>query len=128
MATDMLKVVKGKQGEDVLRTLGAWVRDAPSNAPSLSQQWKKWVTRVEGQDLVQLTVDGRELMNELGAIVAGVLLVVDAETSGDEVAEEIARRWIAGSNGVQNASWQEQHAWNTRIVFGDGKGAEKSKL
>jgi alkylation response protein AidB-like acyl-CoA dehydrogenase len=121
MASDMLRVLKGKQSAEVLRVLEAWLqRVAGTQTTGLRERWWRWGMRVKGAGLEELLVEGREVMVELGRIVAGVLLFVDAERDGDEVAAEIARRW-AGSAGT-STDWREKARWDRRIVFGDDGG------
>lgn len=121
MASDMLRVLKGKQGAEVLQVLESWLhRVAGPEATSLRERWWRWVMRIKGSGLEELQVVGREAMLELGTILAGILLFVDAERDGDEVAAETARRWM-GTVGP-STEWREKVKWDKRIVFGDGEG------
>jgi alkylation response protein AidB-like acyl-CoA dehydrogenase len=125
MAADMLRVLKGPHGPAVLATLGAWLGEAVSEQARARAPWLAWRTIIEAADLQELMVDGRELMFALGRIVAGVLLVADADRDGDEVAREIARRW---TGQAQRSTWQERVEWDRRIVFGDECGDRNAKL
>jgi alkylation response protein AidB-like acyl-CoA dehydrogenase len=121
MASDMLRVLKGKQGPEALQALEAWLqRVGGQEAMPLRERWREWVLRVRGAGLQELQVVGREVMLELGRIVGGVLLFVDAERDGDEVAAEIARRWTGGAGASRD--WMEKVKWDKRIVFGDVDG------
>jgi alkylation response protein AidB-like acyl-CoA dehydrogenase len=125
MASDMLRVLKGKQGAEALQVLEAWLqRVAGPETTELRERWWRWVMRIKGTRLEELQVVGREVMLELGRILAGVLLFVDARRDGDEVAAEIARRW-AGSAGT-STDWREKVRWDKRIVFGDGDGRHEA--
>ena len=130
MATDMLRVLKGKQGAEVLRVLEAWLQQvAGPETTSLQERWWRWVMRIRGAGLEELQVVGREVMLELGRILAGVLLFVDAERDGDEVAAEVARRWTGGAG--TSMDWRDKVRWDKRIVFDDdggGHGVATSKL
>ncbi len=130
MASDVLRVLKGRAGAEALRALEAWLqRVAGPGTTGLRERWWRWAMRVRGAALEELQVVGREVMLELGRIVAGVLLRVDAERDGDEVAAEIARRWTGGETAP--ADWREKVKWDKRIVFGDensGHEVATSKL
>ena len=63
-------------------------------------------------------------MLELGRILAGVLLFVDAERDGDEVAAEVVRRWTGGAG--TSTDWRDKVRWDKRIVFGDGDGGHQA--
>jgi len=118
MASDMLRVLKGKQGPEALQVLEAWLqRVGGQKAMPLRERWRIWVARVRGAGLQELQVVGREVMLELGRVLAGVLLFVDAERDDDEVAAEIARRWTSGVDASTN--WKEKVKWDRRIVFGN---------
>ena len=94
----------------------------------LMQGVEKWLCRVMGESLERLLIDGRELMENLGRIVPGTLLIKDAEDAKDEIASEILRRWVVGDGmAVTKSAWNESHAWNQKsyLVL---RWAEKSKL
>jgi alkylation response protein AidB-like acyl-CoA dehydrogenase len=125
MASDMLRVLKGRQGAEVLGVLEAWLqRVAGPETTGLRERWWRWAMRVRGSKLEELQVVGREVMLELGRILAGVLLFVDAERDRDEVAAEIARRW-AGRDPTAT-DWKEKVKWDKRIVFGDGDDGQEA--
>ena len=125
MASDMLRVLKGKQGAEVLQVLEAWLqRVAVPETTGLRERWWRWVMRIKGAGLEELQVVGREVMLELGRILAGVLLFVDARKDGDEVAVEIARRWAGSASTATD--WREKVRWDRRIVFGDGDGGHEA--
>lgn len=127
LASDMLRVLKGKQSAEVLRALEAWLqRVAGPETTGLRERWWRWIMNVRGAGLEELQVGGREVMLELGRMLAGVLLFVDAERDGDEVAAEIARRWT-GSSGI-STDWKEKVKWDKRIVFGDGDGGHGAAI
>lgn len=62
-------------------------------------------------------------MMDLGWVVSAVLLAGDAMSDGDEVAWEVARRWVARKasvKGAEAAGWEECVEWDQKIVFGGG--------
>jgi alkylation response protein AidB-like acyl-CoA dehydrogenase len=102
MAHDVVRVMKGRDGEKVRSAFHTWVDDLMRG---WNEPWKraKEVIRAELGRLEELWttlgVDelrfrGRELLESFAWVVAAVLLVQDSEKDVDEVASEIARRWI----------------------------------
>lgn len=133
LAADLVRVLKGREGEGALETLERWVVACrPDEA--LRGRWERWVGRIRGDEVERLMVEVREVMRELGGVVAGVFLGVEAEVRGEEVAGEVARRWIGGEGGLgmgeegRGVGWRERGVWDTRIVFGiEGRG-ERSRF
>jgi hypothetical protein len=135
MADDTIRVLKGNKGAEVIIILERWVDAAlgrwenPSNGVvadcciPVSECWKSWVADIKGAKSERLTLRGREIMKNLGWIVSAILLVEDAMRDGDEVAWEVARRWVskkAGVRGAEAAGWENCVEWDRRIVFGGG--------
>ena len=98
-----------------------------------------WVTLYQRLDsnrsnLAATLTDGRQIMFSLAWIVAGILLIRDAERDGDEVAMEIASRWVLdGKDGVgefalaevvhaskhtRRQNGAERTNWDCRVVWG----------
>ncbi|KAK2756942.1 hypothetical protein FQN54_004910 [Arachnomyces sp. PD_36] len=133
MADDLVRVVKGRTGSKALAVLGHWVSNAVSIAEQNSMQaegqkiqelWKSWVKDME-KEKEELKWKGREYMHTLEVVVCGCLLVIDAARDQDEVAVEVAKRWIL-PNENRNRAWSLEAEWDRRIVFGDE--ARRSKL
>ncbi|KAF7183261.1 hypothetical protein CNMCM7691_003174 [Aspergillus felis] len=69
-------------------------------AQALNQAWAAFKGEVT-RDVASVLADGRRVIFTLAWILMGGLLALDAERDEDEVAVEIARRWIlAGEGGV----------------------------
>ncbi|RJE21931.1 acyl-CoA dehydrogenase [Aspergillus sclerotialis] len=84
-------------------------------------------------NLAATLADGRHIIFSLAWIVAGILLIRDAERDGDEVAMEIASRWVLGGRDgvgefalaeVVHASKHSRHQndaertnWDCRVVW-----------
>ncbi|OBT91975.1 hypothetical protein VE01_09961 [Pseudogymnoascus verrucosus] len=122
MAMDMVKVLKGHSGVDVLKVLETWLMAAGDAAAH--REWVRWAGKVKSEGLEELKVQGRQIMRELGKLIAGVLLQVDAERDGDEVAKEVSRRWICKSVNRTRGSWQSRCMWDRKIVFGSSDEAK----
>lgn len=134
MADDTVCVLKGKGGAEVLEALEKWVGTAAErwrNAENADEAcsrvlWKfgrRWVANVKNKEAQGLSVQGRELMEGLGWVVCAVLLVEDAASDIDQVACEIARRWIgkqSEGDRMNEERWEKGGEWDRKIVFGGG--------
>lgn len=134
LAGDMVRVLKGRQGSQVIDVVGIWLQGVIRGAKGhreeggmeeLRERWRLLRARIEKAEIEELLVSGREVMLELGRIIAGMLLFIDAERDGDEIAFEIARRWTAlgrtapATDNSSGGKWKEKVKWDRRIVFGD---------
>jgi alkylation response protein AidB-like acyl-CoA dehydrogenase len=102
MASDVVRVVSGKQGREIRRTFDSWVK---RQVDAWGMEWAhaqeiiqaengklgEWFVKMDPQELAY---KGRDVLERLAWIVASVMLVEDANTDGDRAAVEIARRWI----------------------------------
>lgn len=134
LADDLVRVIKGRIGSSVLAALEAWVSNAISiaeqhamraEAQKLQELWKAWVGDM-GKEKEELKWNGRKYMHELEVLVCGCLLVIDATRDRDEVAIEIAKRWILPDE-KRFGSWSLEAEWDRRIVFGD-EADKRAKL
>ncbi|MCJ1305689.1 hypothetical protein MMC08_008505 [Hypocenomyce scalaris] len=127
MAEDVVRVVTGRRGAEVMGALAEWVgmggeseRGMGGEMGSVRERWARWRRGVEGTGGEELKARGREFMGELGWIACAVLLCVDAGRDCEAVAAEVARRWVRG-DGNREMGWREREQWDRRIVFGDEK-------
>ena len=133
MADDVVRVLKGRDGQPLLQAVGAWVntitsrhqqsRQLQSVAQQLTELWQTWLQEVEGTGKEELKWDGRKVLQDLDLVVCGVLLLFDAARDEDEVAVEVARRWVRRNEKAKGASWQNEAALDRRIVFGEQANA-----
>ncbi|KAJ5837790.1 uncharacterized protein N7525_002978 [Penicillium rubens] len=150
MKGDNLSILSGWLGHVVslIRT--------PSLAGALKQAMASYLSRVTStRPQAALLADARRVMFTFAWILSGALLTLDAERDEDEVAMEIARRWVLlGEGGVGEfvyrdiakpyqcfnlRSGRDEHtrldckiAWGVelpgKIVFGHRSLSESSKL
>ncbi|KAL2216596.1 acyl-CoA dehydrogenase/oxidase [Thermoascus aurantiacus ATCC 26904] len=127
MADDLIRVIKGAGGSDVLAALGSWVAKAIAagrriglndECQTLKTLWDKLSAELAAKDRDELKWKGRDYLQDLDTLVCGCLLVMDAARDGNEIAIEIARRWTLGSNRP-GQSWRAEADWDRKIVFGD---------
>lgn len=142
MADDTIRVLKGKEGQDVMAALGHWVdtivdkwgivKSIASEAccDIVSQLWRGWTTEVRGKDAEELLVRGRDIMEDLGWLVSAILLVEDAKRDADDVSSAVALRWVSKKGDVKRKrplTWTEEAGLDRKIVFG-GSGMAVAKL
>jgi alkylation response protein AidB-like acyl-CoA dehydrogenase len=138
MATDVVRVMKGKDGEKTRRELNAWVEYS-------TKRWHStWAT---AQELVraelgkveemwttlgveELRFRGRSIMKSLAWIVSAILLIEDAGRSQDGAASELARRWVAqrALDGGVLTDWTDEAALDQQIVFGHDSRTDRARL
>jgi alkylation response protein AidB-like acyl-CoA dehydrogenase len=139
MATDVVRVMKGKEGEKIRKGLNGWV-------DGLVRQWEgdwKAAEEIVGAELGrleemwlglgadELKFKGRDLLQSLAWIVAAILLVEDARRDQSVIATETARRWIARKEiepRTESQDWKEVAVLDRRIAFGDGYKKDEAKL
>ena len=90
----------------------------------LLNELRRTKEQVATMDRSELQFRSPEVMESLGWIVAGALLVQDALKDNDPVANEIALRWLAKKDVRQQQKlsarpWQETAKLDKGIVFGN---------
>lgn len=128
LSWDLVKIVKGRKGQGVLESLDRWIQAAKPSSTVL-HMWLAWVNRVKSRKEEALLLDGREVLLELAKIVGAVLLEIDSRRDDDEIAKEIAKRWIAGHRDWKTAEPAGRTmAMNMRIVWGEHAADAWAKL
>ncbi|BEI80350.1 hypothetical protein CcaverHIS002_0108790 [Cutaneotrichosporon cavernicola] len=137
LSTDTVKVLRGKVGPGCTAALDRWLRANLSGSgfkverDAIQAAWNEalaWPT-----DKEELLHEAREVVETIGNIVCSMLLVIDAERDGNDVAAEIARRFTRQSFGLKppRANWEETHRMDQRIAFeadADSGRLERARL
>lgn len=126
MAHDVLRVVRGELQEETLKAVDVFVHgminqfDAlQTEGDEIKEMWRKWKEEVLTKDKSELELRSRELMERLGDVVMGTLLVLDAGRSRDGVAKDVLHAWIASrGHGGSDTDWREIVEREKRVVFG----------
>lgn len=146
MADDTVRVLKGRDGHNVLNTLNEWIGISTTTAEpavrqTLLQASQALTNHITSESAENLKLNGRGLLSRLGWLVCGTLLAADAAMDGNDVAGEVLRRWMerrekalfgfdfmGGERGLfgEDVSVESVH-WDRRIVFGEGLGG-KAKI
>ncbi|KAI9768091.1 MAG: hypothetical protein M1840_005125 [Geoglossum simile] len=127
LAVVAAKVLKGREGGKVLRAVDTWLHRVLNGKSgggvfaemrrALLSTWAELRADVMQIEVEELTFRGREIARTMSRIVGGALLLADAERDGDEVAGEVARRWVLGGKGG-SGGWMAEAEWDKKIVFG----------
>jgi alkylation response protein AidB-like acyl-CoA dehydrogenase len=141
MATDVVRVMKGREGEHIRKSLNNWVNGMIKH---WDDEWKtaEELVRAElgrleemwlGLSAEELKYKGRELLESLAWIVAAVLMVKDAQRDQDVAAAEMARRWIAQKEIEVRRSdttkdWKEGAILDRLVVFGGSEKINRARL
>jgi alkylation response protein AidB-like acyl-CoA dehydrogenase len=138
MGADVVRVMKGRDGEAVRKALNSWIQ---GRFRSWGATWKEqeetiraelgrleefWTEARGGAE--ELRWRGRSILEMLAWIVSAVLLVEDAERDGDDVAREVAKRWIALKAGSEETQdWKEVAQWDRKIAFASDEQVAQQK-
>ncbi|KAF7170952.1 hypothetical protein CNMCM5623_003399 [Aspergillus felis] len=133
LASEVVRFLLARDNFTVFAAWAEWVLGmiwTEGLALALNQAWAAFKGEVT-RDVASVLADGRRVIFTLAWILIGGLLALDAERDEDEVAVEIARRWIlAGEGGVGDTLHRgimkpygdvdaNDHArWDCRIVWG----------
>ena len=131
MSHDVLRVIFGKTSKEVLGAMDDWVahvvkvssKSLRGNAEAVAVLWEQWRNFIASRDQGEVELRSREVMEKLGDVVKGALLVLDASRDEDVVAVDVVRSWLeergAGwSDSVDTRSWRDAVTRDKRIVFG----------
>jgi len=136
----------------LMRVIGE-IEDEAMNA-ALQAAWSVLEGKLRAEkDLGDVLAEGREIMFSFAWTVSGVLLAHDAQRDGDEIAGEVARRWVLDAEGgvgefvlrdvvyregkrragaeidTGRANWDCRLAWGTDLPEGERvKGYREMKL
>ncbi|KAJ5711529.1 hypothetical protein N7488_005685 [Penicillium malachiteum] len=126
LATDVVKVMKGTIGSYIMAAFGRWIKSSlpkkesmASEASILSEKWSELQEAISSNSLEYLTMNGREIMERVCKLSAGVLLLADAARDDDPIALEVAHRWIHPVTLVSGLSVEEALTLDQKIVFGN---------
>ncbi|KAJ9612532.1 hypothetical protein H2200_004129 [Cladophialophora chaetospira] len=145
MADDsVLRVLFGKVKGEVVGSLDSWMTrmlllvrgHQPGkfldHAKQIALWWKQLKDFVNNATKEEAEMKSRSAMNLLVDIVQGVLLLVDAQEDGDEVAGLVVESWFASkipSAALVQSKWKDQVDSNLKIVFGsEGPGVPRARL
>lgn len=135
MAEDVVRVMTDKRvagGKVLSKMYGPWVEGVQSSYKATFPQEAEVVeTRLKGilalEDACkqpELLYRGRELLTHLEVITCAVLLLFDAAVDQDEIAVEVARRWVESRVSTDSSyartekSWQEMSLLDRKIFLG----------
>jgi alkylation response protein AidB-like acyl-CoA dehydrogenase len=148
LASDTVRVLKGRNGDEVIGALDRWVQKAlgrsetkgvglENERKNIAQTWghiRDTLKSGSSEDLLPLA---RNLVFKLADIVMGVLLVVDAELDANPAIKHICSRYLEepealhGIGPDSEGNWKDSLELNQKIVYGsesDTNARNLSKL
>ena len=141
MADDILRIVKGQAGPQVLAAVDAIVNSSTARfekqaksiqwAHAIGSTWRELRAAIERNSREELGLNGRALGKDLGWVICSILLGEDALSDGDDVSAEICLRWII--QRMHGTTWDVQDLASScsierAIVFGQDPASPSAKL
>ena len=143
MAHDVLRVVFGKTSKAVMEAMDEWVNSSMKNlaepirwaADWILRAWTQWKEDIVGKERGELELRSREMMERLGDVVMGTLMILDVNSDADEVAMHALSAWMdsRGHAGPGDAGeWRSIVQRDLLVVFGSrgqqGDEAPRARL
>ena len=139
MAHDVTRVMFGKTSKEVINAMDAWVESLTSSAATevgseaawVRTSWAEYKQIMSSKELGEIELRSRSLMEKLGDIVMGALLVLDASSDSNEVAIDALRTWHDGKDrdvAGENQNWQDIVERNKRVVYGSTSLENRARL
>lgn len=128
------EVVRNMLNKDHLDLLNDWLERSISGIKNkdfhgvLLQSWRNLYTRLEKnrEYLFDVLAMGRSIMFSYAWVVVGVLLAYDSQRDQDDLAVEVARRWILnGEGGVREWMLPDVGGASAKARFDEGKERAK---
>jgi alkylation response protein AidB-like acyl-CoA dehydrogenase len=128
MAEDVVRVIHGREGGAARRAFDGWIE---ARLGSWGMEWAAMKELVErenqrlkawfgGMSKEELAYKGRDVLESIAWIVAGIMLVEDARRDADRVATEIARRWILRKEAnleTLEGAWKHDFSLDRMVAF-----------
>ncbi|KAF2227254.1 hypothetical protein BDZ85DRAFT_245849 [Elsinoe ampelina] len=139
MALDVVRVLKGRDGSEVLSGLERWIKAVSAewkdDSEALTTRSRRWVMqkatdlrRLAARDGQELAYQARQLLVVIEEILGTILVVEDAQRDGNARSTSIARRWIdTRIPPSTRRSWRKEAEVDSLIVFSK-QAAGRSKL
>ena len=130
MAHDVLRLVFGKTSKEVLMAMDQWVQKIldssagvlKDESQSVQHMWNQWKDFVRTTDREEVEIRSRQIMEKLGEVVMGTLMVLDASRDDDRVAKEALQAWLEERSSPLTSHlagcWQHVTNRDKIVVFG----------
>ncbi|CZR58870.1 related to acyl-CoA dehydrogenase [Phialocephala subalpina] len=148
LATDTLRVLKGRSGGAALKALNQWLMKATSSGKvgdlsvghakeSLIQRWRTLIATITATSSEELLPSARDLLFQIADVIMGVLIFVDARSDSSPSSREVFLRFLEDKSIANKIasdvaiSSQKNLELNQEIVFGGNPislSATQSKL
>ena len=131
IAEDVVRVLKGRPGAQIMSALSAWVQRQLTNGAgvfkletqALAKAWAAFETMIRETTAEELHWRGREVLEKLETVLCACLLIASSLTDRNEIADAVTRRWIAMrkiTHGGEQSNWKQETVMDAKIFLGDG--------
>ncbi|KAH7381999.1 hypothetical protein BKA64DRAFT_713242 [Cadophora sp. MPI-SDFR-AT-0126] len=143
LASDTMRVLKGKNGVDVLDALDRWITTSLRSSmlkhlahqTALATFWTRLRQSISEGSSEDLLSKARDLTFDIADVVMGTLLLVEAESDPDLASLEVCTRFLLDEGIFKREEIRNYGTSaiavlgiNQNIVYGDDGKSEKSKL
>lgn len=130
MAHDVLRVVFGKTSKEVMNAMDSWVNTVLASNRGLTVEadyvrtiWAEWKEDMKTKDRGELELRSRTLMEKLGDVVMGSLMILDVSSDDDEIATDALRAWLDDRrygtvSSTKAKDWRQVVKRDKKVVFG----------
>ncbi|KAE9372463.1 acyl-CoA dehydrogenase/oxidase C-terminal [Stipitochalara longipes BDJ] len=136
LASDTLRVLSGRMGNDVLNAMDRWIFKARGKGigsakfaaakAGIATKWGVLSGRIRKESHEGLLSSARDILFQVADLVMAVLLIVDAEHDKNSAAtEEVCFRFLKGHGLVSRGApenLERELGMNQKIVYGNGIG------
>ncbi|KAN0110611.1 acyl-CoA dehydrogenase/oxidase C-terminal [Hyaloscypha variabilis] len=133
LASDTLRVLSGRNGNDVLNAVDRWISKAlgagvgraqfAGAKTAIAAAWGTLRDRAQKESHEQLLPSARDILFQISDIIMSVLLIVDAEHDANPAAIAVCFRFLKRhslTNRGAPESLEGDLGMNQKIVYGDG--------
>lgn len=141
MSHDVVRVWFGKTSKEVISAMDEWIQTVTGSTASMLKQEASWVAKswedykyfMSTEERGEIELRSRLLMEKLGDIVMGALLLLDASSDSDGIAIDALQAWLEDKSQNQRpmsgtGDWQQAVERNKRLVFGSRGPEERARL
>ncbi|KAK0111057.1 hypothetical protein ONS95_001437 [Cadophora gregata] len=143
LASDTLRVLKGKNGKDILDaidrwitiSLSRWVLEHPTHQAALAAFWSQLRQTISQSSPEELLPRARDLTFDIANVAMATLLLVEAESDINSASLEVCTRFLLDKAIVKDGESRDEKILppteldiNQRIVYGDDSKFKRSKL
>jgi alkylation response protein AidB-like acyl-CoA dehydrogenase len=129
LTNEVIRVLSGKTSVAVTAALDSWIQNIMPKNPQTADEtlrlleiWMSFKADIESSTQAELLLKGHQVVERLGSLVSGILLIADACRDFDEVSVHVAKEWMSrfafATSLKVNKSVEETLLLDTKVIFG----------